>query len=463
MKIQLRSHQQTALNRFCKSGGICLQWSTGMGKGYFISSILTPGDLVICPPHLVDDWVLKIRETQPELEHSIHILSKKTNCFIYGSMVNIVSLPTLHRNIDEVMKLTRQCDGFRGIMVIDEAHMIKNYKGAWYRSVRRLRGLFRRYIAASATFQTRTDLDLFTNAFLSDPGLLEAFKWSFWNFANNHVNFERKWIGSRTIETPTTLKAESKSELIIPRYHYADYDTADDVEKPIRVHKQIKLECTRALAKCYDSFFDELQVDATTRVELIEADMIKRNGIAFRFNQLANSMTYLDPSDMHTCGLDAKAKGFGYKEKLDAVKSIMETHSEQKGLILYQYTFERNQLVKALGKKVAFWQGVNNIEAFESENCTAQVMVASYQQIGVGVRFKKTDFCIAFSTPMNLGNLLQGWGRLEYVGRPNPFNTYDFRVDHKTSNDLLDALRVKFNARLRSHLEMKNQEVTENE
>jgi len=421
----LKPHQEEALDYLNNHQHANLWWDTGLGKGHFISSIIPLNSFIICPSHLVRDWQSKIEELQPTLK--INVIDKNNQNYDTDA-VNICSLQKWRKYFDDHKKIgvTNQDNS---MIVIDEAHMLKNPKSQSYKSAIKIVGKFKYSVSLSATFMTNTSVDLFTNAMLNSPEMRELFGWSWWKFKESNVDHDTVFLGSKRIEIPVSIKEQAMDQHIKPTYRVKSYKDAG-LEDAARIFTNIKIQSNRAINAQYKILVEEtpsLEKALVMPIEELEKEVTKKAGLAFKLNQLANNFIYEDE----------KAKLFNYKEKLDNLKSIVETE-EGKGIIFYQYKAERDQLIKALGAKVMEYKNYDSIAEFEASK--KSVIIANYASIGTGIRFKKTDYIIEFSTNYDFGAVEQGRGRLRFVGRQKPYSIYSFTLQHEIGIKVAGAL-----------------------
>ena len=421
--IKLLEHQQRALDALKTSNHLNLWWSTGLGKGYFGAYISTPGTLIICPSHLVSDWSEKIQEIHGKVLN-INIIDRR-NQFFNPHAVNIITI----RKFPKYEPLFKH---YRGeLLIVDEAHMIKNWKSKGYKACLKIADRFNKSIRVSATFITRNNLDLFTNAFLASKDLRKKYNYSFYKYSQDNVKFKRQWTGSTTISIPVEILPESLNRDIKPHFLSESYESAG-LNVPKCTHTKVKVETTAALEKQIKLISDEISEKDLMKMssEEIEKLLDQKKGKAFKLNQLCNSFMYTED----------KPKSFKYSDRLEKIKSIIESE-EGKGLILVQYKFEEEAILKALKSNAMAWNGEESKRAFE--NNKKRVMVANFKSIGVGIRFKTCDFIIEASLSFNYGEVGQGRGRLRYVNRRTPYKIYSLILNNPLAGKMLQSLEEK--------------------
>lgn len=418
----LYNWQKEAVQRLETQDGLCLWADTGLGKGYLASTILGAGDLVLCPSHLVGDWVEKLQEQGKELNPII----KKFHTWDKNK-VNIISIQKFRLNPEPFL-------GFKiGLLVIDEAHRIKNYKGKGYKAVLKLLKYSSKVLCISATFLTKNNVDMFAPAFLSSSSFRKEFDWSFWKFAKENVLFQSRYFGSRTVQEPIKITETAMKKYVNPMFWRVTYATAG-VPEPERILKKILIPANRKVEKRIESIKEIGNFWELTEQELELAIRTQKAWIV-KAQQLVNQLEYKEESVTY----------YNIKEKIETLKSIIETETG-KGIVFYRYKAELEILQKELKAPQMQWKNFSSIQEFETSSCS--VLLCQQKAVGEGIRFKNCNYIVEFSLGFDFADIEQGRGRLRYAGRKDPYKIYTLVLDNSFAKYILENINKKSNLAL---------------
>lgn len=417
--MTLYPYQTEAIKRLETQRGLCLWANTGLGKGYLSSTILNRGDLVICPSHLIGDWQEKLTDQGKES----NAILKPSHSFD-KSKVNIISIQRFRLNPDPYL-------GFKiPLLVIDEAHRIKNYKGKGYKAVLKLIKNVQKVLLISATFLTKNNVDMFAPAFISDSKFRADFGWSFWKFAKENILFESKWVGTRTIQEPTKIIESAMEKYIRPCFYRVTYSSAG-IPEPECVLQTVFVSENKRIDKRIEEIKNSIGSDAWSMdLELLQKAIDSKASWVTKAQQLVNNFEYVEESTTY----------YNFKEKIDLLKSIIDTE-QGKGIVFYKYKAEQEQLQKELGKSALCWSGFHSIAEFENSNCS--VLLCQQQAVGEGIRFKYCTYIVEFSLQFDFGLVKQGRGRLRYAGRTSPYKIFSFVLRNDFARQILSNLNRK--------------------
>jgi hypothetical protein len=395
--MQLLNWQQDFIN----SKKICLWCSTGMGKSRVGGHILSQksSGLIICPPHLIKEWVVIGKENGVEITELLPA-DKKLNLTGSGFYVVSINKVALYE-----IKILKQFD----VLILDEAHRFKNHKSQSWKKTIKIADFFKDKYAMTATFVTQNDCDLIAPALICSDELRRKYDGSYYKFLKSgNCTFKEQFIKTimiagimkNSVEVETGLTKKGKEELL-KHFYITDYETAGMIKPDFSI-KKVEFEITKEHTKT----LDEEEFPAEEEI----------NDLEFKF------------SDLHqviNCFSYKTDKTFSINEKLDTLKSIIDNENG-KGLVFYY--FKANQSILGQLKGFKEYNGYESIEEFEdSDN---KVMFANYKSIGEGIRFKKCDFIVEFDLIFDYAAILQSRGRLQYANRKDPFKIYRLIPNH---------------------------------
>lgn len=395
--MNLLSWQQDFIN----SKKNCLWCSTGMGKsrvgGHILS--LKKSGLIVCPPHLIKEWIEIGKENQIEIKELLPA-DKKLNLSEIGFYVVSINKVALYE-----FKILKSFD----VLILDEAHRFKNYKSQSWKKTIKIADFIKDKYAMTATFVTQTDCDLIAPALICVDELRKKYNGSYYKFIKSgNCTFKDQFIKAtmiagimkNTVKVETGLTKKGKDELL-KHFYITDYESAG-MQKPKFSIKKVEFEITKEHTKTLDN------EEFPTEEEISDLD--------FKF------------SDLHqviNCFSYKTDKTFSMSEKLDTLKSIIDNENG-KGLVFYH--FQKNQSILGQLKGFTEYNGYESIQEFEeSDN---KVMFANYKAIGEGIRFKKCDFIVEFDLIFDYAAILQSRGRLQYAGRKDVFKIYRLIPNH---------------------------------
>lgn len=396
--MQLLNWQQDFIN----SKKNCLWCSTGMGKSRLGGHILSlkKSGLIVCPPHLIKEWIEIGKENQIEIKELLPA-DKKLNLSGIGFYVVSINKVALYE-----FKILKSFD----VLILDEAHRFKNYKSQSWKKTIKIADFIKDKYAMTATFVTQNDCDLIAPALICVDELRKKYNGSYYEFIyKGNATFKEQYIKEtmiagimkNSVKVETGLTQKGKDELL-KHFYITDYETAG-MSKPEFSIKKINFEITNEHTKTLDN------EEFPTEEELLDLD--------FKF------------SDLHqviNCFSYKTDKTFSMSEKLDTLKSIIDNENG-KGLVFYH--FKKNQSILGQLKGFVEYNGYESIQEFEeSDN---KVMFANYKSIGEGIRFKKCDFIVEFDLIFDYAAILQSRGRLQYAGRKDVFKIYRLIPNHE--------------------------------
>ena len=432
--MELLKWQEEALDRLklLKQGnGLALWCDTGLGKGVFGAYVaeIVGDTLIICPPHLISDWVEK-------LHTKVNIITKDNKLLTKGT--NIISFNKFQLYADEI---GYEQDKF--FLIIDEAHKVKNFKGSTTQAVLNILPRTKAQLLLSATFQTKNNTDLFSIAYICNSDFRDTYD-SFWSFGRVNVEYKNIYVHKRVIEQPVRIYPNAMEQYIKPNFFMATYESTG-IKRPESLVIDVKVESNKKIDRIVKAIEKEELLALTEGIEIenLTASEYQKllNLLAnphSKFAQISNNIYYGIEEDKYIT--------YNYRHKISLVKSIIISEKEHnhKGLLFYFYKVELEQIKKA--KLNAYYYDSSKDtqkQIKEFEKGKFDIFVANYASLGEGVRFKKSNYLIEFTLIYDYARVLQARGRLQYVGRKDTYKIYHLQLQHNIVDNLVNNIGKK--------------------
>lgn len=426
-KLILKEWQKEAIKSFYKNGGYALEAGTGTGKSVLIVALAMLAQseknetvVIVTAPHLIDDLLQKFNEFYPEVLSSIYVVNKEDKR-IYNNKINIISYNKFALYTKEIVKTMNNKTDY--VMIYDESHLIKSSKTKSFKLALKLSRMYKvKNLCTTATMQANSNLDLFSPAFLASDNFRQQYR-GWYDFMQSNVETQKLYLASRQVNIPVKIYDSAMDYYINPNITVLDEvlevkPNYTNVTSPYSkaIEKKIKqLEGEIDL----DIDFSSLTATETTRV------LNTLTNPAGKLLQLANNFIYDE--------VTGEPKYFKFKEKLDLLKSIVNTEASagKKGILFYYYKAELEQIKKYYSKNKRIYYHnkkrniVNQINEFEAGDFDLFIMNTA--STSTGIRFKKSDYIIHFTIIWSSLNIIQINGRLNYIGRKTGYKIFNFK------------------------------------
>jgi hypothetical protein len=89
------------------------------------------------------------------------------------------------------------------------------------------------------------------------------------------------------------------------------------------------------------------------------------------------------------------------------------------------------------------YKEISDLEKFEKSD--KKILICQQQQLGEGVRLKKSDYIIEFSLSYNFILIIQSRGRLGYANRETPVTVYSFVPEIEEVKRITKSFNKKLN------------------
>jgi len=445
--IILKDWQKRVLKILMKQKYLLLDAKVGMGKGILATYILhnhlpEAGALVLCPPILINDFIGKMEDFYPESVKNINVIDEDNRNYKIG-MINITSYTRFNIYDD----LLYPMEG--ALLICDEAHYIKNFKGVTYNNLLDLIDIFEYKLFMSATFISVGDHDLFSCVHLANNEVRELYPT--WEMMYHHGLFvvTESYMYKRKIITITGMTKEVgdafKEEYNIITYKSAGIEEPDIIYKELYYtpeENQLKyFELLKKGKKLSDDALSEL-IQGMDRTEL-DFFMQKISAPHSKLFTLSNGFLYKNEPDDPVLDIE-----YFDTQKRKLVKFLVTQHEkERKGVLFYYFKADLFALKDIFNEKEAYFHDKKrNIrtQIAEFEKGKYKVFIINSITGGVGIRFKKTDYIIHYTKTYNLTAIIQNEGRLIFDGKKDPILIYKISPrDIKLVKSIDDNIKKK--------------------
>ena len=454
--MELLNWQQEFLPVFKKNNGNMLLWcKTGLGKGVLTSYIASklPMAFIVVPPHLIMDWVDKLSDWGYPLDKiNVMKLGKKrsdkvrkgrknssltTDDKILQPGVNIISISRFQLTTTE-LKIPKIKNS---ILIVDECHRIRNYKANGFKRLNDIRDLFEYTLMLSATPIGHNNVDLFAPAMLCNNEMRTKFKKSFYEFERENVHQKKVYLADgKSITQPDYIFEEALNKYIYPFIYRQSYESAG-VQQPEYIYRNVSFDIEEKHITTFNALnsidADVLDLE-TMPLDILENLVISIINKQPKFHQLCNCLLYTEDDD------GVKTEYFSMKEKIAMLNSIVDSEGDRKGFLTYLFKGEREVLSKL--PYVYEYKEISDLEKFEKSD--KKILICQQQQLGEGVRLKKSDYIIEFSLSYNFILIIQSRGRLGYANRSTPVIVYSFIPEIEE----VKRITKSFNKKLNEHM-----------
>lgn len=388
---------------------------TGLGKSVLARSLViaAKSGLIICPPHLLNEYKADFiaNGIEPVVLGSTN--NKITQDGVYLMSTNKMALYGL--------KVTTML----AILVCDELHRWKSHKTELWKNTMMIRNWFYYKLGMTATMAPKNTADLAPMALLLVDKVNSQYNGSWYKYAAENIMMKKAWFGTKSIDVPVSLHKHALEEVRTNYLTFVTYQSAG-LEVPEMVEKDVEFDI--------DSEYDDKMED----VEIpIDGDVENIMGYRFSdFVQLSNCFIYKD-ADKET-----KAKEYCMKEKKEALKSVIESEEGQ-GVVFYWYKHSLASLKAFFKNDYMMYESGMDLNLFRDSG--KKILIANYKSMGEGTRVKSADFIVNFDLIYDAGLVEQARGRLRYVGRPTPYRIYNLIPNHDGPKKIVRNIKSKIN------------------
>lgn len=406
---------------------------TGLGKGvlgsYLANMVYSKNKnvLIVTPSHLQNDWYNKIKDFNNDININItkRELTSGINIMTYNSIVK----NTLFQHNNKI-----------DLLIIDESHRTKNYKGQTFKKLLKIVQNNNPFtLCLSGTPFTKSSLDLLPQIYLTQPNIRIDYP-NYYNMLLKIAELQVKHFGSKSINVFTKIKDSYFKDFLNEYVFKVDYDS-EEIRRPEYIIKKIN---TKLNKKASDKINEFLSIENFLDNPSFEMDKILRkiNNPHSTYLQAVNGFIYdvNDTSKFTECGLN---------DKIKLLEDIID-NDDNKILCLHFFNAENDMISKINNVYTYKKYSKKTIEEqiYEFENSDKHKMFsANIASIGEGIRFKNTKRVIIFTEQYDYGRILQAMGRIQYVGNSldKTLICYIFESDFEFSKKIRKNLSEKMN------------------
>ena len=429
LKATLREYQEDGFRWMAKlsqwGSGACLADDMGLGKTLQTIAMLLyraekGASLVVAPASVILNWQSEINRFAPALNCLVLNNGQDRDTIIKNSEAYDIVLTTYGLLITQ----EELCNKEWNMVVLDEAHTIKNRDTKMSKSAMKLKGDFRLLLTGTPV---QNHLSEIWNLFqFMNPGLLGSYEHFFNNFilpVENEKNTERRKQLKNMI-APFLLR-RTKNEVL--------QDLPGKTEIVISV-EQTKEE---------NLFYEKLRYDAEQRLNNKEMTAIQTLAEITRLRQAASNMRLVDDSVSKT------------SSKLEAFFKLYEdiTDNDHRALVFSQFTSHLALLKEELDRRnipYLYLDGstpVNErlklVKKFQTGD--QPLFLISLKAGGLGLNLTAADFVVHLDPWWNPAIEDQASDRAYRIGQQRPVTIYRLITKNTIEEKILDLHHTKKN------------------
>ncbi len=434
LQAELRPYQEDGFRWMARlaewEGGACLADDMGLGKTIQTLSILlhrssTGPALVVCPVSVVSNWIAETQRFAPTL--NIKTLNtgnrKETMEQLSAGDLLVTSYGLLQS--EEQLFIEKE---FASI-VLDEAHVIKNFATKTSKVTMQLKGSFR--VALTGT-PLQNHLGEIWNLFnFINPGLLGTIQHFNDSFVKPDNELARKYL--RKLIAPFILR-RTKSAVL------------DELPPKTEIVKRIQLSDAEM------AFYEALRRQALANIESGEGNQ------GMKHLQVLAEITKLRQASCNPLLVDANVKITSSKLAtfLDIVDELIE--NKHRALVFSQFVTHLKIVREALDKKGIKYQYLDgstslpererNVKRFQAGE--GELFLISLKAGGLGLNLTAADYVIHMDPWWNPAVEDQASDRAHRIGQNRPVTIYRLVAEntieekiiqlHNTKRDMAESL-----------------------
>ncbi|MEK4484320.1 SNF2-related protein [Psychrobacillus sp. FSL H8-0484] len=429
------SHQlevaETVIERM--NGKAILADEVGLGKtieaGLILKEYLIRGlvkkALILAPASLINQWV-------EELNYKFYIpaIPYKKNYQLDHYDVVVMSMDTAKKSPHKELIYAQDYD----MIIIDEAHKLKNHKTKIYEFVQSLKKKF--CLLLTATPVQNDVFELFYLISLLKPGHL-----------GNYETFQSSFSASKhNLEHDEYLRELVNQVMVRNRRQ----DTG--IEWTNRRVQIIPIQFSEAEKEVYDLILDLKNISpvfsgAFSMITLQKEMCSSKEATALTLEKMREKCENPDEMD-HVNEIIQKLMGLEINSKAEMAYEII-SQANDKVIIFTEYRASQTYLQRYLNSKgitsVLFNGKFNKNKRdwmkrlFKEQ---AQVLIAT-ESGGEGINLQFCHHVINYDLPWNPMKLEQRIGRVHRLGQEHDVHIYNLAIDNTIEKDILDLLYVK--------------------
>ncbi|MCK0472581.1 DEAD/DEAH box helicase [Halalkalibacter sp. APA_J-10(15)] len=432
-QLSLYSHQIEVANRVVEemNGKAILADEVGLGKtieaGLILKEYMVRGlvkkALILTPASLVSQWAL-------ELNTKFHIpaIAQQKKSYVWEQCeVVVASIDTAKRQPHHDIVLQQPYD----LVIIDEAHKLKNPKTKNYEFVKRLKKKFCLLLTATPV-QNKLE-EIFNLVSLLKPGHLGA-----------SSSFEKEFRSSKR-----SPRNEGKLKELVNKVMVRNR------------REETGIEWTKRIVETVDIEFSPSEREFYNRIEQLSGEInhfglmtLKRELCSSReaaFMTLKNMVdrAEVDGNDAHIANIllqeigqvDGHAKAEKALEIIQSINGKVIIFTEYRATQLYLQWFLKQNGISSVPFRGGFKRGKKDWmkQLFQQH---AQVLIAT-EAGGEGINLQFCSHMINYDLPWNPMRIEQRIGRIHRLGQQEDVHIYNFAVKETVEQHILKLLYEK--------------------
>ncbi len=434
LQAELRPYQEDGFRWMARlaewEGGACLADDMGLGKtiqtlGILLHRSATGPALVVCPVSVVSNWIAESQRFAPIL--NIRTLNSGNRQEIMEQLSAGDVLITSYGLLQSEEKLFIEKEF--ATIILDEAHVIKNFATKTSKVTMQLKGSFR--VALTGT-PLQNHLGEIWNLFnFINPGLLGTIQHFNDSFVKPDDESARKYL--RKLIAPFILR-RTKSAVL------------DELPPKTEIVKRIQLSDAEM------AFYEALRRQALANIELGEGNQ------GMKHLQVLAEITKLRQASCNPLLVDANIKIASSKLAtfLDIVDELIE--NKHRALVFSQFVTHLKIVREALDKKGIKYQYLDgstslpererNVKRFQAGE--GELFLISLKAGGLGLNLTAADYVIHMDPWWNPAVEDQASDRAHRIGQSRPVTIYRLVAEntieekiiqlHNTKRDMAESL-----------------------
>ena len=369
----------------------------GLGKTFVatekMKSINNHLTIVICPKSVIPMWKEHFNTNYPEYD-----------VYVCEFPVNIYSPSVIIINYDLAWRRKELLDYIDYTLILDESQFIKNSTAKRTKMIQQLK--FDSLILLSGTPTGGKYEELLTQCNLLG---WKISKKTFWDMYINYILIN---VGGFKMPKVTGYKNVEHLKMRLAEYGAVFMKTEEAIQLPERIDNIIRVENTKEYTK-----FKKDRIVVLQDHELIGDTSLTR---LLYLRQLAAQYN---------------------KNKLEALKELIESTNDRV-IVFYNFTEERNQIVKMLKRPISIVSGnVKDLKNYETKDDS--VTLVQYQAGATGLNLQKANKIVYYSLPLSSELFEQSKARIRRIGQERTCFYYYLITESSIEEKILETLKQR--------------------
>lgn len=406
--IELKDFQQEQYDKYVNEGYCFLAWETGVGKTFPMLKLMTETNekfFILCPNSVEQQWEKYLTEYKIPFCYYADGIKDDAQAVIAGIEVVTRRLSVPQVKSPEYKKWRPIFDELqlklmKYNLIIDECHKVKDPTSEIYKILRKF--IFKRYAFLSATPIESGAWDNY--AYFS---ICKAFNYDMNPKLKSFSAFKTNYCKTDFFNAITDMDSKLSEEW---SKHWSIKKHPEDVV-----------------------IINEIEIPLTENAETFFKNVVGDYDNFIKRRQIVNGFLYVD-----IAGRKEQFE-FDVTTKIETLETLMFLN-EGKFLIFFEFEKEREDLRKIEGGFE--YKKFKDIEEFKHND--KKFMFAHYKSISAGVRVSYISHIVLYTIALSNTSKHQAIGRAKYFGRTEPLNVYNFIVEGKFENRILQNNQKKY-------------------